>query len=77
MVDAAVLGSETDIFETVLLLRPDIIALGYDQFHSETKISEEIQRHGLSTRVVRLGASNPNIKTTSIVNRNPESLDRF
>ena len=77
VVDVAVLGSETDIFETVILLRPDIIALGYDQFHSEAKISEEIHRHGLSTRVVRLGTSNPNIKTTSIVNQNPESLSGF
>jgi FAD synthetase len=77
MVDAAVLGSETDIFETVLLLKPDIIALGYDQFHSEAKISEEIRRHGLSTRVVRLESSNPKIKTTSIVNQNPESLSGF
>ena len=30
-VDCSVLGSETDIFETVELLKPDIIALGYDQ----------------------------------------------
>ena len=77
VVDAVVLGSETDIFETVLLLKPDIIALGYDQFHSEAKISEEIQRNGLPTRVVRLGTSNPSIKTTSIVNQNPESLRGF
>jgi cytidyltransferase-like protein len=77
VVDAAVLGSETDIFETVLLLKPDIIALGYDQFHNEAKISEEIQRNGLATRVVRLGTSNPKIKTTSIVNQNPESLHSF
>jgi len=74
MVDAAVLGSETDIFETVLLLKPDIIALGYDQFHSEAKFSEEIQRYGLSTKVVRLESTSPNIKTTSIINRNPDSL---
>ena len=77
MVDAAVLGSETDIFATVLLLKPDIIALGYDQSHSDAKISVEIQRHGLSAKVVRLESSNPSIKTTSIVNKDPESLSGF
>jgi cytidyltransferase-like protein len=74
VVDAAVLGSETNIFETVLLLKPDVIALGYDQLHSEERISEEIAKHGLHTKVVRLKSSNPNIKTTSIVNSNRDVL---
>jgi cytidyltransferase-like protein len=77
MVDAAVLGSVTNIFETVLLLKPEIIALGYDQFHSEEKITEEIKSHGLRTKVVRLQSSNPKIKTSSIVNKDPNSLNNF
>ena len=72
-VDCAVLGSETDIFETVELLKPDIIALGYDQFHDETKISDEVKKRGLDVRVVRLKASNPDIKTSAIINNHSSS----
>ena len=72
-VDAAVLGSESDIFETVNRLKPNIIALGYDQFHNEEKISSEIRRRGLTVRVVRLKSSVPDIKSSSLVSRS-ESL---
>jgi cytidyltransferase-like protein len=74
MVDCAVLGSESDIFETVELLKPDIIALGYDQFHDEGKIMEEAKRRGLIIKVVRLKSSNPDIKTTAIINRESGKL---
>jgi cytidyltransferase-like protein len=67
-VDCAVLGSETDIFETVELLKPDIIALGYDQLHDEAKISDEVKKRGLDVKVVRLKASNPDIKTSALIN---------
>ena len=45
-VDAAVLGSETNMFETVEFLRPDIIALGYDQFHTESAIQRGVVNRG-------------------------------
>jgi cytidyltransferase-like protein len=73
-VDDAVLGSETDIFETVDLLKPDIIALGYDQSHDEEKILEEVKRRGLSVKVVRLKSSNPDIKTTAIISQSRDAL---
>lgn len=76
-VDCAVLGSETDIFDTVLLLKPDIIALGYDQLHEEAKILEEVKRRGLMVKVVRLRSSNPDIKTTAIISQDPEKLARL
>lgn len=69
-VDVAVLGSENDIFETVLFLKPDIIALGYDQSHSENSIREGAKKVGIDVRVVRLESSVPAIKTSSIVNSN-------
>ena len=40
-VDRAVLGREGDMFEVVLEIRPDIIAMGYDQF-DETRLEEEL-----------------------------------
>jgi len=73
-VDSAVLGSETDIFETVDLLKPDIIALGYDQAHDETRILEEVKKRGLTVRVIRLKSSNPDIKTTSLIGQSNSAL---
>ena len=54
-VDRAVLGNEGDIFEILDEIRPDVIALGYDQVHNEDRVLEECRRRGLArTRVVRL-----------------------
>ena len=66
-VDLAVLGSEKDIFETVHFLKPDIIALGYDQTHSERAIKEGARRAGIESKVVRLDSKVPKIKTSSIL----------
>ncbi len=53
-VDRAVLGNEGDIYEILDEIRPDIIALGFDQIHNEDKVLEECRKRGLRTRVVRL-----------------------
>lgn len=54
-VDRAVLGNEGSIYDILTEIRPDVIALGYDQVHNETKILEESRARGLrDTRVVRL-----------------------
>jgi|GEM_PF-432752 cytidyltransferase-like protein len=66
-VDVALLGSENNIFETLELVGPDIVALGYDQSHSEEVIRAEIRKRGLATRVVRLSSSVPKIKTSKIL----------
>lgn len=66
-VDAAVLGSKSDIFETVAFLKPDIIALGYDQSHSDARIAEEARMRGVQVKVVRLDSSMPSIKSTKIL----------
>ena len=47
MVDVAVIGNEDDIFETVKLVKPDVIALGYDQVHQEKFISDGCKRINL------------------------------
>lgn len=39
-VDDAVLGSETDIYETVEKVDPDVITLGYDQDHDREEVKE-------------------------------------
>ena len=53
-VDRAVLGHEDDIYRTVEELRPDIIALGYDQGFEEKEIEEECRKRDIRAKVVRL-----------------------
>lgn len=67
LVDAAVLGSEREIFETVDFLKPDIIALGYDQIHNEDYIRKELLRRNLKAKVVRLNSSDPSMKSSKIM----------
>lgn len=65
-VDLAIIGHESDIFKTVELIKPDIIALGYDQVHEEQFISKECQRRGLKVHIVRLTSPTPDLKSSMI-----------
>ena len=73
-VDLALLGSEEDIFKTVELVKPNIIALGYDQVHQEKHIIEECKKRGLNLQVVRLQSPVPDLKSSSIKKNLGESL---
>lgn len=54
IVDEAYLGHEDDIYEIVGEIKPDIIALGFDQFHDENKIKSELKKRNIDAKVVRL-----------------------
>jgi len=54
IVDDAYLGHEDDMYEIVEEIKPDIIALGFDQIHDENKIKSELKKRGLKVKVVRL-----------------------
>ena len=66
-VDAALLGSEANIYDTLERVRPDIVALGYDQYHPEEEIAREAGRRGIKLSVVRLRSPNPTLKTSKIL----------
>lgn len=54
-VDRAVVGHEDDQYLTVEAVRPDIIALGYDDYHRVDEIRRELSRRGLGhIEVVRM-----------------------
>ncbi|UCH90055.1 MAG: FAD synthase [Thermoplasmata archaeon] len=53
-VDSALLGYEDDRYKIVEEIKPDIIALGYDQIHDEAEIKEELSKRGMNVEVVRL-----------------------
>jgi len=54
-----ILGQEGTLYETVEHIKPDVIALGYDQAHSEKDIAENCQKRNLNVRVVRLNTPVP------------------
>ncbi|MCX9014341.1 MAG: FAD synthase [Candidatus Methanoperedens sp.] len=55
MVDKAILGSEKDIFEPLREIKPDIIALGKNQFFREEELEAQLREHGIGAKVVRVG----------------------
>ena len=56
VVDAAVLGIEDfDIGEVIERVKPDVIALGYDQVDMERRVREYVNKHGLNVNVIRVG----------------------
>jgi len=54
VVDEAYLGHEDDMYEIVEEIKPDIIALGFDQVHDEDKIKSELKKRKIEVKVVRL-----------------------
>ena len=46
-VDIAILGSATDQYQTVAAVQPDVIALGYDDYHRAEEIRTECDKRGL------------------------------
>lgn len=54
VVDEAYLGYEDDMYAIVKEVKPDIIALGYDQIHDENVIRRELKKRDLNAKVIRL-----------------------
>jgi FAD synthetase len=57
MVDKALLGSESDMFEPLKQIRPDIITLGYDQNFDIDYLEKELTKRGLPAKVIRIAFS--------------------
>jgi FAD synthetase len=56
VVDEAVLGYEgLDIGEVIGKIKPDIIALGYDQTEMENEVKDYVAKHKVSVTVVQIG----------------------
>ncbi len=69
-VDKAVLGSSTDIYQTVVDLKPEIIALGYNQVWNEHEVQSECARRGAPVTVARIGPMpHDDLATRKIVER--------
>jgi cytidyltransferase-like protein len=74
MVDLALVGHEGDIFKSVELVKPNIIALGYDQVHQEKFIIDGCKKIGISVSIARLQSPIPDIKSSKIENEYGKSI---
>ena len=54
IVDEAYIGHEDDIYKIVKEIKPDIIALGFDQIHNENEIKNQLKNRDIKAKIVRL-----------------------
>ena len=66
MVDLCLIGQEEDIFKTVNHVKPQIIALGYDQAHQEKFITDGCKKIDLDAKVARLQSPIPESSSSKI-----------
>ena len=74
MVDLCLIGQEEDIFKTVNHVKPQIIALGYDQTHQEKFITEGCKKIRLDAKVARLQSPIPESSSSKIEKEYGESI---
>ena len=74
MVDLCLVGQEEDIFKTVDLVRPQVIALGYDQTHQEKFIIDGCKRIKLDAKVARLESPIPESSSSKIQKEYGEAI---
>jgi cytidyltransferase-like protein len=74
MVDLSLIGQENDIFKTVNHIKPQIIALGYDQIHQEKFITEGCKKIELDAKVARLQSPIPESSSSKIQEEYGESI---
>jgi FAD synthetase len=56
VVDEAVLGFEKfDLADVIERVKPDVIALGYDQEDMEKRVQKYVNKHKLKIKVIRIG----------------------
>ena len=73
-VDLCLIGQEDDIFKTVNHVKPQIIALGYDQIHQEKFITEGCKKIKLDAKVARLQSPIPESSSSKIQKEYGESI---
>jgi len=66
-VDLALPGNKGSIYDILVRIKPDVVALGYDQRHNGEEIEREAAKRGVTIRTARLGSPVPGIKTSKIL----------
>lgn len=73
-VDLALIGREGTLYDTVAFVKPNVIALGYDQAHTEKDVAENCKKIGLNVQVVRLSTPIPGSKSSKIKDELGENI---
>jgi FAD synthetase len=73
-VDLALIGKEGTLYDTVEYVKPNVIALGYDQAHSEKEIAENCKKRNLNVQVIRLSTPIPGSKSSKIKDELGDSI---
>lgn len=76
-VDRAVLGHEEDHFASVERLEPDVIALGYDDYHGTDEVQQECSDRGLDVEVVRVGEHEDDLAGTRRILQRIAASERY
>jgi cytidyltransferase-like protein len=66
-VDLAVPGNKGSIYDILVRIRPDVVALGYDQRYNGEEIVREAEKRGVAISTARLGSPVPDVKTSKIL----------
>jgi FAD synthetase len=74
MVDMCLVGNEGDIFKTVEIVKPNVIALGYDQVHQEKFIIDGCRKINLDVQVARLQSPIPEFSSSKIEKEYGEAI---
>jgi len=76
-VDLVLIGREGTLYDSVEHVKPNVIALGYDQAHSEKDVAENCKKRNLNVYVIRLSTPIPGLKSSRIKEELGDSIYRF
>ena len=76
-VDLAIVGREGTLYDTVEYVKPNVIALGYDQAHSEKDVAENCKKRNLNVHVIRLSTPIPGTKSSKMKEELGDSIYRI
>ena len=70
VVDEAILGfEEFDVERVLRTVRPDVVALGYDQDYLEEEVKRAAERAGMKVQIVRIGRFGRRLSSSEIKRR--------
>jgi FAD synthetase len=73
LADKVLLGEKIDKYKLIKKYKPNIIALGYDQFVFTYKLNKMIIDEGMNTEIIRLESYRPDIYKSTLI----KSLDEI
>ena len=68
-VDETMIGSDKDILDSVEKIRPDVIAMGYDQRPGNEELAKRLAKRGIKAKIVRLEPYKENLYKSSKIKR--------